>query len=230
MKHLIPIALAALTVGCAGIQPPAAFAPSGSAAGIAQSQEGCQEPSRQVLSSVVRVKTGDGGHGSAVVIRSGRLLTVAHLLDDDVPVEIEVGGAFRPAYVISIDRSNDIALIGADTGALESVPLSPEPLRKFEPVWAVGYPLSLEQFTTWGHFQLVHGERLYTSAPITSGNSGGGLLHCKDGRFELAGIVQSFHGYQRGENFISVGHLSVSLPIREVERFLVHSGAQVASR
>ena len=180
--------------------------------------------------AVVRIKTESGGHASGVVLGRGRVVTVAHVLDRDSLPTVEIAGRQLQARVLSTDKEDDLALLAVDTGDTPPVALSASPLQKFEPVWAVGFPLALEQYTTWGHFQAVHRGRLYTSAPITSGNSGGGLLRCSRGRFELAGVVQSFHGFKRGQDFISAGHLSVAIPSADIERFLVRAGMLVAAR
>lgn len=225
MKTILILSLGILLTGCA-TQAPLTFAP-GLSAGYGQTAA-CAEPNDEALNSVVRLKSADGGHASGVVIGPDRIVTVAHILESDSSLEVEIAGEIRSGYVLSVDEENDLALLAVETGDTRPVAMSHSPMRKFEPVWAVGFPLSLEQYTTWGRFQIVHQGRLYTSAPITSGNSGGGLLRCDAGQFELAGLVQSFHGYRRGQDFISAGHLSVVIPSSEIETFLIRSGVHVA--
>lgn len=165
----------------------------------------CTSPDRATLSSITRVVTFDGGNASGVVVGKGRVLTAAHVVSQQKTVLVRIGDAYYEAAVLALDDETDLALLAVDTGDLKPVRMSMGALREFEQVWAVGYPLAREQSTTPGRFQGVANGRLYTTAQIDNGYSGGGLLRCNAGAYELAGVVHGFVAYQQGDDYVNIG-------------------------
>lgn len=176
-------------------------------------------PSAETLQSIVRVDSGGGVKASGVIVDIDRVLTVAHIIDSPGTIEIGIRNALRPADVLAVDPAADLALLSVNTGTIRPVPMSFKNLSKTEQVWAVGYPLARRQQTTHGFFQGTERGRLYTTATIDSGSSGGGLFRCRDGTFELAGIVRGYLAYRRGSQYVNSGD-STSVSASRIKLFL----------
>ncbi|MDX2486687.1 MAG: serine protease [Gammaproteobacteria bacterium] len=179
----------------------------------------CTLPGSETMTSIVRIATSNGGNASGVVIGKDRVLTVAHAVDEGAEMMIRYSGDTHQAEVLALNIKNDLALLAADTGSLEPIMLTDGKLKRLEQVWAVGFPLALEQKLTIGLFQTINNGRLYTTTHVNTGNSGGGLLRCKDGAFELAGIVHGYVAYLDGGSYINIGD-STSVPATQIESFL----------
>lgn len=179
----------------------------------------CTLPGSETMTSIVRIATSNGGNASGVVIGQDRVLTVAHAVDEDAEMMIRYGGDTYQAAVLALNIEKDLALLTADTGSLEPIMLTDARLKRMEQVWAVGFPLALEQKLTIGLFQAMNNGRLYTTTHVNSGNSGGGLLRCRAGTFELAGIVHGYVAYLDGDSYINIGD-STSVPATQIESFL----------
>ncbi|MGI9286329.1 MAG: trypsin-like peptidase domain-containing protein [Pseudomonadales bacterium] len=179
----------------------------------------CQLPDEKVRSSVVRITALDGSTASGVIIAKNRVLTVAHAVEDATSAMVEVDGKFQVATVLGTDTENDLALLSVATSELAPMPVSRTLLRESEAVWAIGYPLALEQKMSLGLYQNMFNGRLYTSAHINSGSSGGGLLRCQAGNFELAGVVHGYVAQRAGTNYVNIGD-STSVPARKIKDFV----------
>ncbi len=179
----------------------------------------CQLPDENVRSSVVRIAAPDGSTASGVIIAKNRVLTVAHAVEDASSVMVEVDGKFQVATVLGTDADNDLALLSVATNELAPMPVSSTMLRESEAVWAIGYPLALEQKMSLGLYQNMFNGRLYTSAHINSGSSGGGLLRCQAGSFELAGVVHGYVAQRAGSDYVNIGD-STSVPARKIQDFI----------
>ena len=125
----------------------------------------------------------------------------------------------RIASVTFINPDQDLAILKVDTGALEAIPLSMEPPQLQETLWAIGFPLALEQRVSLGYYEKLFNGRLYTSNHVNSGVSGGGLLKCEDGQFVLAGVVHGYVALQRNNQWINIGD-STSVPSQAISQFL----------
>jgi putative serine protease PepD len=147
---------------------------------------------------------GEGAGGSLgsgfLVDRRGRVLTNAHVVDDDAAVTVTFDdGTESPAEVLGKDQSTDLAVL-----RVERVPagVAPLPLGRSadlvvgDPVVAIGNPFGLERTATTGivsalkriisapnDFQIQN--VIQTDAAINQGNSGGPLL---DARGRVVGI------------------------------------------
>lgn len=180
----------------------------------------CNNPDQNILNSVVRVATDDGGDASGVVVAQDRVLTAAHVVIESQRTLVNVEGAYRDARVLAMDVGDDLALLAVATGPLRPVVLSHTRLYDYEQVWAIGYPLALHQVTSHGYFRNRSQGRLFTSARIDAGASGGGLVRCENGRFELAGLIRGYGAYRVGGELIPLHDLSIHTPAERIQRFV----------
>ena len=180
----------------------------------------CVQPGMDTQSSVVRIATDVGAHGSGVVIGHNRVLTAAHVVADAGATRIALENKiYEPARVLAVDTGLDLALLDADTGELAPVPITHDALTRYEDVWAIGFPLALDMAVTQGRFQHAANGKLYTSAWITAGVSGGGLMRCHHGAYELAGIMRDYVAFLRGDSYVNASQ-STSTPAPSILAFL----------
>jgi S1-C subfamily serine protease len=180
----------------------------------------CLQPGRDTQASVVRVATDVGAHGSGVVIGHNRVLTAAHVVADAGATRVALESKiYEPARVLALDTGLDLALLDADTGELAPVPITHDALVSYEDVWAIGFPLALDMAVTQGRFQHAANGKLYTSAWITAGVSGGGLMRCHHGTYELAGIMRDYVAFLRGDSYVNASQ-STSTPAASILAFL----------
>lgn len=118
---------------------------------------------------------------SGVMIAPHRMLTAAHCVNDKLTV-------------VSKNAEADVALIEVNEDCPCTV-LAQSPAVIDEPLTVVGYPKNdfiRVQILTEGRAQGEAGEkekrRLRMTAPIASGNSGGGVFLYRNGRWELVGL------------------------------------------
>ena len=159
-----------------------------------------------VLPSVVRIgtvktnkdgKLGLSGIGSGAVINAekGYVITNAHVVAGAEGAVINLpDGRTVKARLVGIDTPTDIAVLQADALRVGAVKVAnSDNLRVGDVVFAVGYPLGLEQSLSLG---VISGlgrsasskslqDFIQTDAAINSGNSGGPLL---DSQGRLIGI------------------------------------------
>ncbi|MDH3646116.1 MAG: serine protease [Gammaproteobacteria bacterium] len=226
--RFVPIVSLSLLFGCTSFQPIAIETQHASYVLHYEEPTSCQTPNSIVLSSVVRVATGDGGDASGVVVSDGRVLTAAHVVVDAGMTLVRVNEEYRKASVMAIDQSSDLALLAVDTGYLTPVQLSHDDLNSYEEVWAIGFPLALDQVTTHGFFRNESQGRIFTSAPINAGASGGGLIRCLNGSFELAGLIRGYGAYRVGNELIPMRDLSIHTPAEQILSFvLAHDGTRL---
>lgn len=183
----------------------------------------CLVPDQETRAAIVRIATSTGSNASGVIVGHGQVLTVAHALDDigtsGLRVSVEIAGHFREAKVLRIDLEKDLALLSVDTADLKPASMGTKGLSELEQVWAVGFPLALEQRTTLGLFQRVDGGRLYSNVHVNSGSSGGGLFRCQGGAYELVGVLRAFIAYRIGDELVNIGE-STSVPVVQIVSFL----------
>lgn len=173
-----------------------------------------------VLPSVVRIgrlnineegKLGLKGIGSGAVIdaENGYVITNAHVVDGGEGYLINVpDGRVIEASLVGLDTPTDIAVLKADDLRVGAVQFAnSDLLRVGDVVFAVGYPLGLEQSLSLG---VVSGlgrsnsrtglqDFIQTDAAINSGNSGGPLL---DSQGRLVGINTAIVTKSGGSNGI----------------------------
>jgi len=187
--------------------------------------EQCGWPERDALETVVRVTSDDGSHASGVVIDRNMVLTAAHAVDEHYQSYIIVGEDVRSADIALIDRSRDLAILEVETGAIRPIELGDKDLAVSSKVWAVGFPRAESKTTSSGSFK-VKAETdgaLHTTAPIDSGQSGGGLITCEAGRHVLAGMLRGFAAYVSGDSYVKIKNHSVSVASAEIRNFMQQS-------
>ena len=180
----------------------------------------CVQPGRETRASVVRIITDVGAHGSGVIVGRNRVLTAAHVVVDAGATRIGLeDGLWEPARVLGLDTGIDLALLDADTGETPPVPITQHQLSTYEDVWAIGFPMALDLAVTQGRYQRAANGKLYTSAWITAGVSGGGLVRCNRGAYELAGIMRDYVAYVRGDSYVNASQ-STSTPAESIVAFI----------
>jgi S1-C subfamily serine protease len=163
-----------------------------------------KEP-RTVVHSDITPKTSDTpasgrviSSGSGFFIsEDGLLLTAAHVIVDDNPIQVKVGETELPARIVRMDVVNDIAILKV-TGAFHYLPLGNSTGVKLgSMIFTIGYPephvQGLEPKLTKGEINSLAGlhddpRKFQISAPIQPGNSGGPII---DEMGNVIGIVDS---------------------------------------
>lgn len=153
----------------------------------------------RVEPSVVTIRAG-GAVGSGVVYREGGVIvTNNHVVDGERQIEVVlVSGEQVPARVVAGDPITDLAVVRAERRTLPPATFQTALPRPGELVLAMGSPLGFENSVTMG---IVSGlsrsipgsvqqtrslvDLIQTDAPISPGNSGGGLVNA---RGEIVGI------------------------------------------
>ena len=199
-----------------------------------------------VLPSVVRIgklekndagKLELSGIGSGAVIDSekGYVITNAHVVTggDGFLVNLP-DGRVAEGRLIGIDTPTDIAVVQADDLRVSAVKrANSDNLRVGDVVFAVGYPLGLEQSLSLGVISGLgrssSGERLQdfiqTDAAINSGNSGGPLL---DSRGRLVGVNTAILSKGGGSNGIGFSVPSI-LAFQVADQLIEHGEVQRGS-
>ena len=172
----------------------------------------CPAPSNEQLGAIVRVE-GNESEGSGVIIRRNLIATAAHVIEDVDRVTVRVNGMRRPADIISVLPSHDLALLFANTGRQQPLPLRYSALHPEETVWAVGYPRGGNQQASPGRFEGLYGDDLQTTASVDHGQSGGGLITCENGEHVLAGIITAFGALDMGDHYERLNDFSLSTPV-----------------
>jgi len=143
----------------------------------------------------------DVGNGSGVIVRpDGYILTNYHVIEGADSIMVTVGVEDKPATVVAVDRSSDLAVIKIEgTGYPAAEIGSSKDLSVGQYVMAVGSPFGLEKTVTVGIVSALNRSSLVsdqtdlttytnliqTDAAINPGNSGGALV---DARGRLVGI------------------------------------------
>lgn len=189
------------------------------------------------LPSVVRIgrinknsagKLGLGGLGSGAVIdaEKGYIITNAHVIENGEAYLVNVpDGRVLEANLIGVDAPTDIAVLQADDLRVGAMTLADsDNLRVGDLVFAVGYPLGLEQSLSLG---VISGlgrsnsssglqDFIQTDAAINSGNSGGPLL---DSQGRLIGINTAIISRSGGSNGIGFS-VPISLATQVTEQII----------
>jgi len=184
--------------------------------------DNCGWPEQDALASVVRVTSEDGSHASGVVVGPNRVLTAAHAIDEAYRSYVRIGEQLYPASVASIDRSKDLAILEVSSLDVDPIELGDSDLSNSAKVWAVGFPRAESKTTSSGSFKIkaaIDGA-LHTTAPIDSGQSGGGLISCEQGKHVLAGMLRGFAAYVNGDEYVKIKNHSVSVATADIRSFI----------
>jgi S1-C subfamily serine protease len=151
---------------------------------------------RQVLPSVVLIRTPDGLGSGVVLDRSGNIVTNAHVAGNATRFQVQVAGDTSPrsARLVGSYPPDDLAVIRADdpTGLQPARFGDSDRAQAGDVVLAIGNPLGLSGSVTQGIVSATDRAvtepasdgsaaatlpgAIQTSAPINPGNSGGALV------------------------------------------------------
>jgi S1-C subfamily serine protease len=151
---------------------------------------------RQVLPSVVLIRTGNGLGSGVVLDRSGNIVTNAHVAGNATTFQVQVAGdtAPRSARLVGSYPPDDLAVIRADNpaGLQPATVGDSDKVQAGDVVLAIGNPLGLSGSVTQGIISATDRAvtepstdgspaatlpgAIQTSAPINPGNSGGALV------------------------------------------------------
>jgi len=180
----------------------------------------CEWPDESVLEAILPVATDHGSHASGVVVAPNRVLTAAHALNGGQNYFVRIDGSFRKARLILESSAHDLAVLEVETDSIKPLPISVGEPSASQTVWAVGFPRAQGKTTSSGIFQRNRQGALHTSAPIESGQSGGGLLSCERGHYELMGMLRGYGAYLSGDRYVKLQNHSVAVAATTIHRFV----------
>lgn len=181
----------------------------------------CEVLDDTVLNSIVRV-SGGTTEATGVVIDKNLVLTAAHVIADmETAPFVDYLGTHKQAKIIAVFTDYDLALLTTDTGSLSPIPFSQQDLYPLEAVWTIGYPRAGNLTSATGVYKsdLEEGE-IQVTAFVDSGQSGGGVLSCEDGRFVLSGMIKGFGAIDYGDYYVRVDDYSVAVPASDIKSFV----------
>jgi putative serine protease PepD len=237
--------IAVTAAGCAstaGPGPAAAVTPAAvSAAAYASLQAAFTAAIKEVLPSVVEIRTSYGLGSGVVFDSSGDIVTNAHVVGQATSMQV-IGSASAepvPATLVGVYRPDDLAVIRVsdDKGLRPAVFGNSADLVAGDMVLAIGNPLGLDSSVTEGIVSAVGRtvsepasdgsvgatlpDTIQTSAAINPGNSGGALATL-DG--EVVGIPTLAAVRQGGGAAPGIGFAIPSSIAIEIARQLVDTG------
>ncbi len=180
----------------------------------------CNQPDAQTLQAILPVATDHGSYATGIVFDTNRVLTAAHAVQGGERFYVKISDTFRLADLVTIDHSRDLAVLAVNTQAITPLHLNGLHPHESQQVWAVGYPRAQAMMTSTGVFQDTQGDALHTSASIDSGQSGGGLLSCVNGAWELLGMLRGYGAYLQGDQYVKIQNHSVSVAAATIDQFL----------
>ncbi len=180
----------------------------------------CTQPDDNTLSAIVPVATDHGSFASGVVVDYNRVLTAAHAIQGGGQYFVRVGEMFQMAELLMVDHINDLAVLAVDTRSINPLTIAGLDPAESQPVWAAGYPRAQDMTTSTGVLQDTREGALHSSATIDSGQSGGGLLSCHDGVWEVLGMLRGYGAYLQGDHYVKLPNHSVSVAAATINEFL----------
>lgn len=185
-----------------------------------ESAAACVQPDDKTLRAILPVATDHGSFASGVVLDVNRVLTAAHALQGGEQFFVRVDEAFESASLLMVDHVNDLAVLAVDTRSIDPLHIAGFDPTDAQPVWAVGYPRAQARMTSTGVLQGASEGALHTSAAIDSGQSGGGLLSCHEGVWEMLGMLRGYGAYLQGDRYVKMPNHSVSVAATTIKAFL----------
>jgi len=241
------VAVGAVAVGPAltsstAATAPASPAPAAPAARTDNGQAGYAAVVRQVLPSVVLIRTATGLGSGVVLDAKGNIVTNAHVAGDAKEFQVQVAGQAKAqsAVLVGTYPPDDLAVIRAeDPGKLTPARFGDSGRAQAgDVVLAVGNPLGLSGSVTEGIVSATGRavtepatpgspaatlpDAIQTSAPINPGNSGGALVNTAGeviGIPTLAAASPASGAQAQGIGFAIPANLA-----RDIARQLIESG------
>jgi len=178
--------------------------------------EGC-DPSKAEKATYMVVMTDQqdliASIGTAIAISPTQAITAFHVVID-APDDPDEGQEFNlylkpdlleesvKAYTLKEDEDLDLALIHGDFP--HYLDFHQEIPDAYSSVWSIGFPHGIAKILNKGILQALQREEYISTLDIAPGSSGGALLICNDGDFEVLGI--NLRAYPDGYAFsISAG-------------------------
>lgn len=245
------------TVGAAATEPGPAVSPPAATAQAHAGNTGYADVVRQVLPSVVLIRTGSGLGSGVVLDDRGNIVTNAHVAGDATSFQVQLAGDPQPhqARLVGSYRAGDLAVIRVDdrSGLRPASFGDSGKAQVGDIVLAVGNPLGLHGSVTEGIISAtgrvvteagsvtspatVLPDAIQTSAPINPGNSGGALVNTAG---QVIGIPTAAAGSQSGEQAHGIGFAIPANLARDIAGQLIDSeqvtythraavGAQIAT-
>jgi S1-C subfamily serine protease len=232
-------ALAPAPAGSVPVAAAGATVPAGTSAGAPASYA---DVVRQVLPSVVLIRTPEGLGSGVVLDQSGNIVTNAHVAGNATTFEVQVAGDPTPrtARLVGSYPPDDLAVIRADdaSGLQPARFGDSERAQAGDVVLAVGNPLGLSgsvtegivsatgravsEPTAPGSAAVALPGAIQTSAPINPGNSGGALVNVSG---QVIGIpTLAATSPQGGAQAQGIGFAIPSNLARDIARQLIDSG------
>lgn len=133
------------------------------------------------IANGVKQTPGTQGNTDSDYVRdSSWIVTNAHVIVNPKVILVSSSGQSHPAKLKYLDKAFDVAILFVEGVAIPKVDIHDKPLPIGSKVYAIGAPLGLERTITDG---IVSSNRtmgsvplIQTTAPISPGNSGGGLF------------------------------------------------------
>ena len=168
------------------------------------------------------------GSGAVIDAERGYIITNSHVVKDGIGYLVNLpDGRALEARLVGMDEPTDIAVLQADDLGVAAVTVAnSDQLRVGDIVFAVGYPLGLEQSLSMG---VVSGlgrassgaslqDFIQTDAAINSGNSGGPLL---DSMGRLIGVNTAILSHSGGSEGIGFS-VPTSLAMQVSDQLITH--------
>ena len=221
----------AVVMACLAMSTPAALAERADRGGSTvrlldggrSAHTACARPDAKTLQAILPIATDHGSQATGVVYDENRVLTAAHAVTGGGQFFVKVGESYRIADLVVVDEARDLAVLAVDTQAIRPLHIAGFDPVEYQPVWAVGYPRAQAMMTSVGVLQDYHEGALHSSASIDSGQSGGGLLSCNDGDWEMLGMLRGFGAYLDGDHYVKIKNHSVSVAASTIHQFLRNS-------
>ena len=196
---------------------------------------------RQVLPSVVLIRTGSGLGSGVVLDDQGNIVTNAHVAGDAASFGVQLAGDPRPrqARLVGSYPAGDLAVIRVDdrSGLEPALFGDSGKARAGDVVLAVGIPLGLSGSVTEGIISATGRvvtepgsvtspgtllpDAIQTSAPINPGNSGGALVNTSG---QVIGIPTAAASSQSGSQAQGIGFAIPANLARDIAGQLIKSG------
>ncbi len=151
------------------------------------------------------------GSGAVINAENGYIITNSHVVSEGQAFAVNLpDGRVVKAKLIGEDPPTDIAILQADDLQVDAVKISDsDNLRVGDLVFAIGYPLGLDQSLSMG---VISGlgragrsdglqDFIQTDAAINSGNSGGPLLNSRGSLVGINTAILSRSGENNGIGF-----------------------------